>query len=134
MPDSTFFSTAAQVLPLFALTLAAERRLGVHERSTDPTLDAVIGIALIASVGIGEYSALAALTGRPTHAEATGVEISLGLSGVLLLIDLVARQVSAHKAHHVGRWQRRLVLALATAVIAGAAVVLLVGALAAELG
>lgn len=135
MEDTTLYATIAQVLPLFVLALALERRtFGAHERSTDPTWDAGLGIALITMAAIGEFACFAALADHPTHSTRTAAEISLGFTGVFLFADLIWGQVTAHSGHETGVWQRRLVRAFAAVVVGSAIVFLGLFSLAAYLG
>lgn len=134
MDDSTFYATIAQVLPLFVLALALERRtFGAHEKSAEPTLDALLGISIITTAAIGEFACFSALAGTPSHSTRTTAEVALGLTGVFLLGDLVWSQVSAHAEHNTPKWQRRLIIGFGGLVIAAAAVFLTVFALAAGL-
>jgi hypothetical protein len=127
--DSTLYSTIAQVLPLFVLALAAERRFGVHERSTGPTIDAIVGIAFLTSCAIGELGAFAGLT-HPSSSNKSAAEIGLGFASLFLFADLIWAQVSAHKAHDRPTAERIAVHVIGTAVIAAGAVLLLLAYLA----
>lgn len=102
---SALYSTIATVLPLFALALLAERRIGVRERSTDPGLDALLAICLICAAAIGEFGALSALAGNDTHGNRVSAELGLGLAGVVLFADMVWTQVAGYRATTTSRWR-----------------------------
>lgn len=98
MADNTLYSTVAQVLPLFLLALALERsKFGVHEESTDPTLDACIAIGILGAAALGEFACFVALAGTPTRSTKLSAEVSLGIAGVALLIELITTQVTAYR-------------------------------------
>lgn len=134
MDDSNLYATIAQVLPLFVLALALERRtLGVREGSDSPTWDAMLGIALLASAAIGEFACFVALAGTANHGTRTTAEVTLGLTGVFLLSDLVGAQLAAYAQHDSKPWERRLVKGLGLVVVTGAALFLAIFAIAAYL-
>lgn len=137
MDDSTLYATIAQVLPLFVLALALERRFGVHDNSNDPTIDAVIAITLLVAAALGEFACFVALAGEPSRSTRITAEIALGITGLFLLGDLITGQVGNYARHATlkGQTPRRrwVVIGYAAVVMAAALAVLIALTIAAYL-
>jgi hypothetical protein len=113
----TFYATVATVLPLFTLTLTAQRRLGLRAGSESPELDVMIGISMLCAMAIGEFAAISALAGKPTRATLNASELGVGLAGLLLFADLIWAQVGAYLAYEPPRRRKYLVQVAAIAVV-----------------
>lgn len=126
---SSYYSTVATLLPLFALALLVERRIGASERSTDATSDAYLALGFLASCAFGEFAAFVGLTDGPSRGANICSGLALGLAGVLLIGDLAWAQVSAHNTFVEDKRKRKRVRILAAVIVFGAlAALLLFGA------
>jgi cytochrome c biogenesis protein CcdA len=116
---SALYSTIATMLPIFALALLVERRIGPDERSTSPTTDALLALSVLTMCALGEFSAFVGLADGPSHGATTTSELAMGTAGVLLIADIASSVVGAHAEHDESSQHRRGV-----AIAAGVLIVL----------
>jgi small-conductance mechanosensitive channel len=123
-----FFGTAAQVIPLFALAVLAERRLRVRGDAEEPTpsvgpdaptlmVSTLLVILFAVSAALAEASALHGLAYRPTLADRHLVIGGLTISGVTLFVDVVLMWIARHQKASGHGWQSIVVVAFGAAVV-----------------
>ena len=83
--DQTFYSVAAQVIPVLFLALVFETRL-LRSYADEPFANSVVSIGVFGAMLVGEVAALAALNGTaPSRLEKNMVWLAL-IVGVLLVL------------------------------------------------
>lgn len=102
--NETYYSTAAQVIPILLAAAVATRLWSEHKGV--PVERNLISIAVVMFALAGEYVAIAALSVQetPDYFENVAVAASLILSGSLVVLNLLAEPLRAMASRLPERW------------------------------